>query len=393
MAYKLTRETLVLDLYGAFILAKQHKTGKEYVKIYERRLKKNIERLADDLFFRRYKAEPSSCFIVERPKKREVFAAQFRDRIVHHLYFNYTHKIFERTFIQDSYSCIPERGTHYGINRLEKHIRQESKNYQQECFILKLDKRGYFMHINRYKLLEIATNTLEKMRTRKVDKNDSKVWDDVIDFEFVKWLTKEIVLLNPKDSCNIVGDFSAWDDLDKSKSLFYTDEGCGLPIGNLTSQLFSNVYLNEFDQFMKRELKCKHYGRYVDDSYVVSRDKNWLLSLIPKIRKFLKSELGLDLHMGKLQIASSKIGVEFLGTFVRPYRKYVSNKTLRRTRYNLQRLNMEDREVVFRSINSFLGTLVHNKSFNIRRDLFFKEKYLGYGVFDEKITKLERVNA
>ena len=135
MAYKLTRETLVLDLYGAFILAKQHKTNKEYVKIYERRLKKNIERLAEDLFFRRYKPEPSSCFIVERPKKREVFAAQFRDRIVHHLYFNYTHKIFERTFIQDSYSCITERGTHYGINRLEKHIRQESKNYQQECFI------------------------------------------------------------------------------------------------------------------------------------------------------------------------------------------------------------------------------------------------------------------
>ena len=166
-----------------------------------------------------------------------------------------------------------------------------------------------------------------------------------------------------------------------------------MPIGNLTSQLFSNVYLNEFDQFMKRELKCKHYGRYVDDSYVVSRDKNWLLSLVPKIRKFLKSELGLDLHMGKLQIASSKIGVEFLGAFVIPYRKYVSNKTLRRTRYNLQRLNMEDREAVFRSINSFLGTLVHNKSFNIRRDLFFKEKYLGYGVFDEKMTKLERVNA
>ena len=116
----------------------------------------------------------------------------------------------------------------------------------------------------------------------------------------------------------------------------------------------------------------------------LGRDKNWLLSLIPKISKFLKSELGLDLHMGKLQISSSKIGVEFLGAFVRPYRKYVSNKTLRRTRYNLQRLNMEDREAVFRSINYFLGTLVHNKSFNIRRDLFFKEKYLGYGVFDEK---------
>lgn len=393
MAYVLTFESLKLDLYGAFVCAKQHKANRSYVRVFESHLKRNIDSLARDLFNKTYQPEPSSCFIVERPKKREVFAAQFRDRIVHHLYYNYTHKLFERTFIQDSYSCIPERGTHYGIDRLEKHIKQESHNYQRECFVLKLDKRGYFMHINRNKLLEISLNSLEKMRFHKVQNGKKQTWDDIIDFDFIKWLTKEIVLLNPKDNCNIVGNLSSWDGLDKSKSLFHTPDGCGIPIGNLTSQLFSNVYLNVFDQFMKRELKCKHYGRYVDDSYVVSCDKKWLMSIVPKVREFLKSELGLDLHMGKLQVVSSKIGVEFLGSFIRPYRKYISNKTLARTRKNMQKLNHADGQAVFRSVNSFIGTLVHCKTYNIRKRLFVRKEYLKHGYFDKNITKMYRLNS
>lgn len=387
MAYKLTIESLMLDLYAAFATAKKNKSSKEYVKVFEGRLRSNLESLAGDLMNKTYKPEPSSCFIVNRPKKREVFAAQFRDRVVHHLYYNYTHKLFERTFIYDTYSCIPNRGTHFGIQRLESHIRKETRNYQNEAYILKLDMRGYFMHINRYKLSEIAVDSLESMRYHKISKHGKEVFDDIMDFEFLEWLTREIVMLNPKENCKIVGREDEWIGLDKSKSLFHTPDGCGMPIGNLTSQLFSNVYLNKFDQYMKRELKCKHYGRYVDDAYIVSSDKKWLMSIIPDIKGFLSQELDLELHMGKLHMNNSKYGVDFLGAYVRPFRRYVSNNTLRRTEVNMRHIPKDDKDAAFRSINSFLGVLVHHKTYNIRKRLFLKDKFLSIGTFDKDITK------
>ena len=153
MKYILTKKALKLDLYAAFLCAKQHKSNKPYVKTFEKNLMKNLESLADDLLARRYNPEPSSCFVVERPMKREVFAAQFRDRVVHHLYYNYTHVLYEHTFVADCYSCVPERGTHFGIERLRKHILSESRNYQRKCYVMSLDIRCYFMHINRELLL------------------------------------------------------------------------------------------------------------------------------------------------------------------------------------------------------------------------------------------------
>ena len=386
MAYRLTEKKLSLDLYTAFFTARKHKTTKPYVKTFERKLKRNIKSLTNDLFSRTYKPEPSSCFVIERPKKREVFAAQFRDRVVHHLYYNYTHGMFERTFIQDTYSCIPSRGTHYGAKRMEKHIRQESLNYTRPCYALQIDIRGYFMHIDRELLLKIATDTIIKMS--KHEAYDGLLWEDVIDVDFVLWLTKEIVLLNPRDNCKIVGTWYDWEGLDRNKSLFYTQEGRGLPIGNLTSQLFSNVYLNVFDQFVKRELKCKHYGRYVDDAYIISHDKKWLLSLVPKINDFLKNELGIELHMGKLHIIDVRYGVSFLGSFVKPFRTYISNATLKRMLASMGRLNMDDHEAVYRSVNSYLGTLKHYRTFKIRSAIFLNERFLNVGYFNRDVTKM-----
>lgn len=388
MAYRLTRKALVLDLYAAFYAARCHKANKPYVKIFERKLKKNIERLADDLISRTYKPEPSSCFIIERPKKREVFAAQFRDRVIHHLYYNYTHLLFERTFIQDSYSCIPERGTHYGVQRMTAHIRRESQNYTRKCYALQIDIRGYFMHIRRRLLLDIATTQLKKMS--KHEAYDGNRWEDLIDIDFILWLTEEIIMLNPRDNCNIVGSWDDWKGLERSKSLFFTEDGCGLPIGNLTSQLFSNVYLNEFDQFVKRELKCKHYGRYVDDAYIISCDKRWLLDLVGKINHFLTNRLGLELHMGKMHIIEVNYGVCFLGAFVKPHRTYVSNATLNRMLVSMSNLNMDDYEAVFRSVNSYLGTLVHYSSYNIRSAMFLRPEFLKIAPFDPGVTKMER---
>ena len=390
MEYKITRKGLILDLYAAFESAKCGKGRKTYVMFFEKHLKRNIESLADELLNHTYKPEPSSCFIVEHPKKREVFAAQFRDRVVHHLYYNYTHTMFEHTFIHDTYSCIPQRGTHYGIERLRKHIEKESRNWQKDCYIMKIDIRGYFMHINRKKLLDISLASLDKMSKRHISKDGSLTFGDTIDMELVKWLTETIIMLDPKTHCNIIGKRSDWVGLDRNKSLFFTKKGRGLPIGNLTSQLFSNVYMNVFDQYMKRVMKSRHYGRYVDDAYVVSCDKQWLTSLVPCIEKFLCEELDLELHKGKLIIAKASQGVEFLGGFVKQYRTYVSNSSLDRTLRRLNEFKVTDKEKAWRCINSFLGMMSHFDSFNIRANLFLNSEFLSVSSFNSDMTKFNK---
>lgn len=384
----LTRRQLLLDLYQAYYDAKRHKSLRSYVRKWEANLKQNMEELCDDLYYRRYQPLPSKCFIVDYPKKREIFAAMFRDRIVHHLYFNYTHELFERTFIQDSYSCIKGRGTHYGIGRITDFCRKESHNWQRKCYVMHIDIRGYFMHIVRRKLLEIAQGTLRKMATHRISKHTEETWDDVLDMDLLTWLSEVIILLDPKVNCIIVGDKSNWDGLDPAKSMLCLEDGLGLPIGNLTSQLFSNVYLNVFDQFMKRELRCKYYGRYVDDADVVSADKEWLLSLVPKIREFLHKELGLDLHMGKLEIQEVHHGVEFLGAFIKPYRTYISNHALRRIEKKIEDFDYKKPWKVLRSVNSYLGIFRHTSSYNLCRKLLMRKEILRIGVFNDDMTKI-----
>ena len=340
-----------------------------------------------------------SAFVISYPKKREVFAAMFRDRIVHHLYFNYTHQLFERTFIVDSYSCIEGRGTHYGIDRLRQHIRQASLNWTQPCYAMNLDIRGYFMHINREKLLKIATESLTKMATHKVGLTDdvpiprgviltkSTTWSDIRDMRFILWLTEQIIMLDPMENCIIVGDESDWDGMDHAKCMRYVLPGLGLPIGNLTSQLYSNVYLNPFDQFVKRDILCEHYGRYVDDSTMVDACREWLLAQVPRIREFLADELGLQLHMGKLHVRDVRHGVEFLGAFVKPYRDYISNKTLNRITKNLQMMNLRDREHVIASVNSYMGVLSHTASYNLRREIFDTNDFMNVVEIDGDYLK------
>ena len=385
MAYRLTKKALRADLYAAFLCAKRHKARQPYVLHFERRLEDLLDEIADALWNRTYKPEPSTCFIIERPKKREVFAAQFRDRVVHHLYYNYTHTLFERTFIADTYSCIPGRGTHYGVSRLRRHILAESENYTKDCWVLKLDIRGYFMHIDRKRLLDIALGTLERMRHHRIGKG-RKVWDDDIDFPFIEWMTREIILLDPSENCHIAGSEDDWIGLDDAKTLRYAGEGKGLPIGNLTSQLYSNVYMNVFDQFMKRTLKCRRYGRYVDDAYVVSVDREWLMGIIPEARRFLKEALDLDLHMGKVLLYHVANGAEFLGAYIKPHRTYIDNKALERSRQGIEKIDTSDLRHAYLSVNSYLGVLSHYASYNIRRQLFLKERFLEKATYDNSIS-------
>lgn len=288
---------------------------------------------------------------------------------MHHLFYNYTNDIFTPMFIEDSYSCIKGRGTHYGIERLKHHIRSESRNYSRSCYVLKLDIVGYFMHINRGILLRKSRELLSK--------NEPEYKD------FVDYLLENIALIDPVKNCIIVGDKREWQKLPDNKSLFKAEENCGLPIGNLSSQLFSNIYMNSFDHFCKRELKCKHYGRYVDDIYIVGSDKEWLKSLIEPIEVFLLKELGLRLNEKKSQIYDVRRGIEFLGVYIKPFRTYTSTRCWKRMRRKICKeaatLTDKNCEHFRSSISSYLGVLSHTNSFYKKSVEFYKlriDKYI-----------------
>lgn len=187
-----------------------------------------------------YEPKPSICFIVDRHVKREIFAADFRDRIVHHLNYNNISPIFEKSFINDSYSCRKNKGTHYGIKRIDHFIRSCSQNYRKVCYILKLDLSGYFMAINKPLLFKKVKSELIK----HADKID-------FDLELILSLIEKTIFNDLWKNCLIRGSKKDGKGLPKTKNLFHARKNYGLPIGNLTSQLFGNVYLNEFDHFVK----------------------------------------------------------------------------------------------------------------------------------------------
>lgn len=371
MVHQVTFEELYTDLYTAYFIAIKGKSNKPYVIEFSRNLDANIRELAVELFERRYTPRPSTCFIVSHPKKREVFAADFRDRIVHHYIFMKTHILFERTFIADSYSCIEGRGTHYGIERLRYHIESCSENYTKPCYALKMDIKGYFMHIDRQLLSDITKGKLRKMATHPSNVKGN-TWGEVIDIEFLCYLCHEVIMIDPTIDCIIKGSKEDWIGLPASKSLFVAasqHELIGMPIGNLTSQLFSNVLLSVFDDWMKRVMGCKHYGRYVDDFYVISCNKRGLISLADKAAQFLHDELHLDVNKGKTRIINVRYGVEFLGGYVKPFRTYISNQSIHRMMAQIPKLRHADPEQVFASVNSDLGVLVHYASYHIRRKI------------------------
>ena len=194
-----TPHRLLEDLYRAYLAARRHKRGKGYQVRFEMNQERELVRLRDELLARRYEPRPSSCFIIHDPKMREVFAAEFRDRVVHHLFYNYTHEIFERTFIADSYSCVKGRGTHYGIARLKHHIRSCSQNWNRSCSVLKLDIKGYFMHINRDILYARCREILDRAGAR----GGPGVFGGA-SAEFVIYLLEKICLLNPREDCRTI---------------------------------------------------------------------------------------------------------------------------------------------------------------------------------------------
>lgn len=211
------------------------------------------------------------------------------------------------------------------MNRLQHHLRSCSDNCHRECYALKLDIEGYFMHIDRKILFDLIMRRIDALRAK------GRLPEE-FDYDTVTFLLGKVVFLDPTRGCRIKGSPDDWKGLPGSKSLFKAAPGCGLPIENLTSQLFSNIYLNELDQFVKRGLGFRHYGRYVDDFYILSESRTALESAVPKVDEFLQSNLHLRLNSRKTALLDAYRGVPFLGSVVAPSGKFLSARTLRRVR-------------------------------------------------------------
>lgn len=387
---------LLEDLFVAYYDARRNKRNTLNQLQFEFNLEENLIALYREIAERRYEVGRSICFMILNPVKREVFAADFRDRVVHHLLFNYINPVFERIFITDSYSCRVGKGTLYGIKRLDGHIRSCSDNYRKPCYILKLDLRGYFMNIDRQKLFDYIHRVMVKYGERKTP--EGVRWNTTPEYEVSMYLIPLIIFNDPVKNCLRKGSLQEWEGLPPSKSLFHSPAGCGLPIGNLTSQLFSNIYLNEFDHYVKRSLGVKHYGRYVDDFYLVHTDRRYLLSLIPLLKEYLWTTRGATIHPDKITLVDCWQGVPFLGSIVKPYRIYLGNRTYKQFAKRLnewaRRLDSDDRHpaglmVDFRSsINSYLGLTQHFCSLKRKKELIGKFPFVyRYGYFSREMNK------
>lgn len=355
-------EELKKELIQAYYDARKNKRNTLNALKFEINLEHNIIELYKEICEYRYQLSHSICFIVEEPVKREIFAAHFRDRIVHHFVINKINSIFEKQFIHDSYSCRVGKGTLFGIKRVARFIRRSTQNFSRDSYILKLDIEGFFMHINRKLLYKKIENLLSEKYHEK-DKN------------LLLYLIKTIILNDPTQNCIIKGKSSNWHGLPRSKSLFHTPPDCGLPIGNLTSQIFANFYLNDFDHFITNTLKMKFYGRYVDDFVIVHHNKVYLRSLISIIAEYLHTNLGLTLHPRKIYFQHYTKGVEFLGAVILPHRLYVANRTkgnfFRAIRFQNQLIEeheptKEEQDAFVSNLNSYLGIMQHYKTNRIK---------------------------
>ena len=370
---------LLVDIFRAYYDARRNKRNTKQQVAFEMDLEHNLVELYEQIRDRKYEPSPGVCFIVNRPVKREIFASQFRDRVVHHLLFNYLAPLFEARMIFDSYSCRKGKGTSEGISRIEHHIRSCTRNYTCNAYILELDLKGYFMSINKQRLYEIICRTLAACRDSPSP--DGTLWREKLDMELVDFLLRRIIFRDPIADCEIRGCESDWFGLPPSKSLRLAPKGIGLPIGDLTSQLFSNIYLGQLDEYAKRVLHCKHYGRYVDDFYIVHESRNHLKELVPRIRQFLREELELELHPNKIRLQHYTRGVCFLGAYVKPFRSYPAKRTVALFHEAISALERECEQVVpdarrlaemLSVINSYCGHLSHFRAYGLLDKQFRK---------------------
>ena len=344
----------------------------------------NLVELMNEVNSRQYKIGKSICFVVRYPRYREVFAGEFRDRIIHHYIALRLEPLFEQIFCDRTYNCRKGKGQLAGVTQLAEDIRDESENYTKDAYVMKVDLKGFFMSIIKSKLAKMVDDFI-------VERYDGD------DKEDIRWLCNLVVIHRPELNCERRSPLCMWNFIPKEKSLFTNGEDRGIAIGNLFAQLFANFLLNTID--WKIDAVCVRHNRYVDDISFVSKDKKKLLSIIPMLRIEL-GKLGLRLNEKKFYLQHYSKGVQFTGAVIKPDRIYVANHTINSFAFAVERLGkatemgmIDDINKNIASVNSYLGIMSHYNEYATKRRIMaklpkkFYEYYYIEGHFD--VVKLK----
>jgi retron-type reverse transcriptase len=322
------------ELTQAYFDCRRTKRNSASAMAFEANLERNLRDLHDELEDGSYEPGRSICFVITRPKAREVWAAQFRDRIVHHLLHNHIAPAFYARFIADSCACIPGRGTLYAAERLESKARSITQNWTKPAFYLKLDLANFFVSIDK--------NILQRLLARHITEH----W----------WLqlTETVLFHDPRQNYELHGDPEMLALVPAHKRLTNHPAHKGLPIGNLSSQFFANVYLDVLDQFVKRELRCKHYIRYVDDFVLLHESPRWLNDAKAKIEQLLADRLAARINPKKTILQPIDRGIDFVGQVIKPHRRNLRRRTFNDAISRLESIDVAD---LFQTGNSYFGLL------------------------------------
>ena len=316
---------------------------------FERNLCEDIVSLTKSLQSGDYTPGKSICFVVRNPKPREVFAADFKDRIVHHLVVRFLEQHWEKVFIHDSYACRRNKGTLAAVERVAHNMKSITQNGKKRAYFMQLDVKNFFMSIDKeilWKLLEKGLKKQLGIRNNAENSIQMTIFDldsaeKEQNFEQISKILHTLLFHEPtKDYIN-KSTKREWSWIPPEKSLFNAGNGKGLPIGNLTSQFFANVYLNELDQFIKHVLKIKYYVRYVDDFVIMHEDKEQLRTWLAAIKEFLKEKLGLTLK-NEVKVAPLSNGINFLGYVQHIFYRLVRRRVVNNFRNKLRELEIID---------------------------------------------------
>lgn len=346
------------DVFEAYFECRRNKRRTYNALAFEMRFEENLIELWRSLNEGTYRVGRSLAFIVRKPVLREIFAADFRDRVVHHLVIRKLMPLFEQAFLPDSYSCRKGKGSLYGIRRVYAYLRACSGGFHQDCYVMRLDIQSFFMQIHQ----DILYRKLEAFIRQNYKAADKRI---------LLRLVHQIVFNQPQKNCLRRGSCHDWLMLPRSKSLFHVSHCRGLPIGNLSSQVFANFYLNELDHFVAAHPGV-YYGRYVDDMVLIHPQKASLLSLRRDIEAFLKTNTGLKIHPYKFALQHYAKGFPFIGAFIKPHRMYASRRL---KHVFLERLTEFARchkrtpgwvKHIECVLNSYFGFLRHYQTFRLR---------------------------
>ena len=362
------------ELFEAYLQCRRTKRKKVSTLEFEIDYEERLFELREQLESGKWTPSPSLAFVVKRPVRREIFAADFRDRVVHHWLMNKMIPLLEDFFSNNSFACRPNRGTHYGISRIYDYMHPGSTSkYNSRLYILKLDISGFFMSINR----GLLYNSLSKWLFEHYNG---------VDLPLVAEVLSKVIFNDPSANCIRRGKRRDWKGLPRNKSLFHSAQGCGLPIGNLTSQILANFYLHPLDEFVRNQLGVQEYGRYVDDFVLFHEEPLFLAKARVRIQEFLIKELSLELHPHKVYLQHSGHGVPFLGMVIKPGRIYAGRRIKSNFFKRIRSFNEEIRlgspspvqKSIFRqTMNSYLGLLNHYNTRRLRKS-YLMNKLSGY---------------